>query len=63
MKNKTISKETLDIRMVSSELSSLLAMFVRMQGEGTPVTEETKKNTVDIIKDYCDTIVQYVDLF
>ena len=63
MKNKTISKETLDIRMVSSELSSLLAMFIRMQGEGTPVTEETKKNTADIIKDYCDTIVQYVDLF
>lgn len=63
MTNKKILKETTDIRMIGAELSSLLGMFARMQGKGTPVTEETKKKTADIIKDYCDTIVQFVDLF
>ena len=62
-KNKRISKETTDIRLVGSELSSLLGMFCFMYGDRTPVSEDTKKKAADIIKDYCDTIVKYVDLF
>ena len=60
---KKISKEETDIRMVGSQLSSLLFMFSRIQGGGIPATEETKNNIKEAIKDYCDTIVKYVDLF
>ena len=60
---KNISVEKTDIRMVGSELEQLLRMFSRAHGGGTPVDEATKKQLGEIIKDYCDTIVQYVDLF
>ena len=59
---KNVRKE-MNVRMVGVELSSLLGMFTRMQGNGMPATEETKKKVADTIKDYCDTIVQFVDLF
>ena len=59
---KNVTKE-MNVRMVGVELSSLLGVFTRMQGNGMPATEETKKKVADTIKDYCDTIVQYVDLF
>ncbi len=60
---KKISKEETDIRMVGAELSSLLGIFVRSQGVNSSVTEETKRELANVIKDYCDTIVQYIDLF
>ena len=59
---KNVTKE-MNVRMVGVELSSLLGVFTRMQGNGMPATEETKKKVADTIKDYCDTIVQFVDLF
>ena len=63
MLEKKISKEETDVRIIGSELESLLRIFSRVQGGGTPVTDETKKKIGDTIKDYCDTIVKYVDLF
>ena len=60
---KKISKEETDIRKVGTELSNLLSIFSRIQGGGTPATAETKNNAKEMIKDYCDTIVKYVDLF
>ena len=61
--SKKINKEETDIRMVCSELESLLRIFSHIQGGRTPASEETKQNISNIIKDYCDTISQYVDLF
>ena len=63
MSTQKIVTKDMNVRMVGVELSSLLGVFTRMQGNGMPATEETKKKVADTIKDYCDTIVQFVDLF
>ena len=63
MLSKKISKEETDIRMVGCDLERMLSLFSRIHGRGTPVTDETKKKVADTIKDICDTIVQYVELF
>ena len=61
--SKKINKEEIDIRMVASELGSLVRIFIRMQTGAVPVSAESKAELRGVIKDYCDTISQYVDLF
>ena len=61
--SKKISKEETDIRLVGSQLESLLLIFSRVHAGSIPASEKTKNNVKETIKDYCDTIVKYVDLF
>ena len=51
MSEKKITKEETDVRIIGSELESLLRIFSRVQGGGTPVTDETNKKIGDTIKD------------
>ena len=60
---KRILKQVTNIRIVTEELSSLVRAFSYVQGGRIPATEETKKALAVAIKDFCDTITTYVDLF
>ena len=63
MENKNVSKENTDIRTVGSELGSVLCMFARAHGEASQASEETKASLKALAKEYCNTILAYVDLF
>jgi len=54
--NKNITLNT-DIRLVGMELERLLSIFSRIQGGGTPASDNTKTYVKKTIKDYYDTIL------
>lgn len=62
METKNITKE-IDIKFTESSLNALLNTYLRMISGAVPATDETKKHVQEAIKDICDTISRWVDVF